>query len=197
MHKSKLIGSENQDWCILPLQKPLYGAVVSLANQVHGDGYLTEHTLASMAEQGIAHGKNASFVALANQVVVGYRLSFAAGQWQPDSWCTPSKWPVQTQSMAYFKSVAVKPEYQSNGIGQALLQKSIAVLKQQGAKAGLAHLWCESPNNSAVRYFTKAGGQLLNIHQNRWQHLSAEGYDCPRCRALCCCSAAEMVLLFA
>lgn len=196
MHKSKLSRLDTSNWQILPLHRLHYRAVVALANLVHGEGYLNESMLASMVTQGIVDGKNASFVALADQAVVAYRLSFAAGQWQPDSWCTLSKWPVQTQSMAYFKSVAVKPEYQGNGIGQALLQKSIAVLKQQGAKAGLAHLWCESPNNSAVRYFTKAGGQLLHIHQNRWQHLSAAGYDCPRCRALCCCSAAEMVLLF-
>lgn len=196
MHKSKLSIAKNS-WCILPLQKPLYSAVVSLANEVHGAGYLDENTLARMVAQGVVNGKNASFVAMADQLIMGYRLSFAAGQWQPDSWCTLSKWPVPAQSMAYFKSVAVKPDYQGKGIGQALLQQSIAVLKQQGAQAGLAHLWCESPNNSAVRYFSKAGGQLLNIHQNRWQHLSAEGYDCPRCRALCCCSAAEMALIFA
>ncbi len=197
MYRSKLVILKHGSWQILPLQKPLYRAVVALANEVHGEGYINEHMLASMVAQGIVDGKNASFVALADQAVVGYRLSFAAGQWQPDSWCTLPKWPVPASSMAYFKSVAVKPAYQAKGIGQALLQQSIMVLKQQGAKAGLAHLWCESPNNSAVRYFNKAGGQLLHIHQNRWQHLSAEGYDCPRCRALCCCSAAEMVLLFA
>lgn len=184
------------NWQILPLQKLHYHAVVSLANEVHGEGYINEPILAAMVEQGILHDKNASFVALSNQTVVGYRLSFAAGQWQPDSWCTLTKWPLPLKSMAYFKSVAIKPAYQGKGIGQALLQQSIMVLNQQGAKAGLAHLWCESPNNSAVRYFTKAGGQLLNIHPNRWQHLSAAGYDCPRCRALCCCSAAEMVMVF-
>ena len=92
--------------------------------------------------------------------------------------------------------VAVHPDWQGQGIGQRLLQNSIQALKQQGATAGLAHLWRESPNNSAVRYFSKAGGRLLQIHPNRWQHLSAEGYLCPRCGAVCCCSAAEMVLEF-
>ncbi len=183
-------------WELKPLVRQFYAATVELANGIHGAGYLTEDLLAVMVSQGATQTANASFVAIVGEQVVAYRLSFLAGKWLPDEWCTQEQWPVPASNMAYFKSVAVSPTLQGLGIGQALLQHSIGVLRQQGATAGLAHLWRESPNNSAVRYFTKAGGELIKIHENRWQHLSAQGYACPRCRSLCCCSAAEMVLRF-
>ncbi|MCF4009660.1 GNAT family N-acetyltransferase [Rheinheimera sp. UJ63] len=181
---------------ILPLTIKHFDQVTQLANEVHGAGYMDNEKLAVMQQQGIYQGLNASFVALAAQQVLGYRLSFAAGQWQPDEWCSCERWPVAVSTMAYFKSVAVSPKLQGQGIGQRLLQQSSLVLKQQGARAGLAHLWRESPHNSAVRYFSKAGGELLKIHANRWQALSYQGYACPVCEGICCCSAAEMVIVF-
>lgn len=196
MTKLKTTHLNKPDWQLYALEPKFFQAVVTLANKVHGEGYLTSSSLASMVAQGCMASKNASFVAVIADKVVAYRLSFAAGQWQPDQWCRIENWPVTTATMAYFKSVAVNPVFQGYGIGQALLQQSSNILKQQGAKAGLAHLWRESPNNSAVRYFSRAGGKLIAIHNNRWQHLSAQGYACPRCDALCCCSAAEMVLRF-
>ncbi|GHG74818.1 hypothetical protein GCM10010919_28590 [Alishewanella longhuensis] len=196
MQKLKITPSNTTPWQLCPLEPEFFQVVVSLANKVHGEGYLTLNSLASMVARGCLAGKNASYVAVLEDKVVAYRLSFAAGQWQPDQWCSVADWPVNTTTMAYFKSVAVSQQFQGYGIGQALLQQSIRVLKQQGAEGGLAHLWRESPNNSAVRYFSKAGATLVAIHENRWQHLSAQGYICPRCDALCSCSAAEMVLMF-
>lgn len=181
---------------LFPLTSHYFEPVVSLANQVHGAGYLNVETLAQWVAQGVVMEKNASWVAISGSELLGYRISFAAGQWQTDVWCSTEHWPIAAANMAYFKSVAVKPNSQGQGLGQLLLQQSISVLKEQGARAGLAHLWRESPHNSAVRYFSKAGGQLITIHENRWQHLSKQGYDCPRCKSLCHCSAAEMVLPF-
>ncbi|MEE2023635.1 MULTISPECIES: GNAT family N-acetyltransferase [Alkalimonas] len=173
-------------------------ALLTLANQVHGDGYLNTTKLQHYIQCGLAAGLNASFVAYHEAQLVGYRLSFAAGQWQPDQWCSESLWPVTTDKMAYFKSVAVVPEMQGKGIGTQLLLASVQVLQQQGAKAGLAHLWMQSPGNSAVRYFTRAGGRLLRVHQDKWLSLSLQstGYDCPVCGRECHCTAAEMVLEF-
>lgn len=171
-------------------------AVLALASRVHGVGYTDPDQLKDWMLQGQKAGMSACLVAFADTQLVGYRISFAPEQWRTDIWCSETLWPVPLAQLAYFKSVAVHPDFQGQGIGQLLLQHSIVVLKQQGARAGLAHLWRESPNNSAVRYFSKAGGRLLQIHPDRWQHLSAAGYQCPRCGALCCCSAAEMVLEF-
>ncbi|SEA99415.1 GNAT family N-acetyltransferase [Alkalimonas amylolytica] len=173
-------------------------ALLTLANQVHGAGYLDKSKLEDYLQRGLAAGLNASFVAYLEGKLVGYRLSFSAEQWHADEWCNPQLWPVAASKMAYFKSVAVDPGVQGQGIGSQLLQASIEVLQQQGAEAGLAHLWMQSPGNSAVRYFTKAGGRLLAVHQDKWLALSLQssGYDCPVCGKECHCTAAEMVLEF-
>lgn len=183
---------------IFELTPDFFPAVVRLANSIHGDNYLNQTALAAMQQQGIVDGVNASFVALnEQQQLTGYRLSLAAGQWQPDSWCTETLWPVPRHEMAYFKSVGVSAEQRGKGIASALLQTSVAALKRQGAKAGLAHIWRESPGNAAQRYFNHAGAILVKVHPQRWRHLSeTAGYHCPLCGALCNCSAAEMVLSF-
>lgn len=183
---------------IKQLEPQYFLAVIELANQVHGDKYLNLTDLQQMHLQGIKMGINASFIALnTQQNVVGYRVSFAAGQWQTDKWCSQSLWPVDLADMAYFKSVAVSAVERGQGIGSKMLLASIQALRQQGAKAGLAHIWRQSPDNSAERYFTRAGGTILAIHPERWRHLSETiGYTCPMCDKLCQCSAAEMVLQF-
>ena len=171
--------------------------LLQLATAVHGEGYLDKCTLQHYVELGSADGLNASFVAYKEARLVGYRLSFSAGYWQPDAWCSPELWPVAVEDMSYFKSVAVEPGCQGQGIGTALLKASVSVLQQQGAKAGLAHLWQQSPGHSAVRYFSKAGGTLIAEHPDKWLALSIDqGYFCPVCQGECHCSAAEMVLTF-
>ena len=183
---------------ITELTAAYFPAVIRLANQIHGDNYLSPAGLEQMQQQGITGGINASFVALdAQQQVIGYRLSFAAGQWQPDQWCSQTLWPVDAAKMAYFKSVGVSQTQRGKGIASALLNTSVAALRRQGAAAGLAHIWRESPGNAAQRYFSNAGATLVKVHPQRWRHLSETvGYQCPVCGALCNCSAAEMVLSF-
>jgi len=183
---------------ITELTPAFFPAVVSLANTIHGDNYLSHDSLAAMQLQGITKGINASFVAVdEQQQLIGYRLSFAAGQWHPDNWCTEALWPVPRADMAYFKSVGVSTVQRGKGIASLLLQASVKALKHQGAKAGLAHIWRESPGNAAQRYFSQAGAVLVKVHPQRWRHLSETvGYFCPVCGALCNCSAAEMVLTF-
>lgn len=182
---------------IVNLEQAWFLPVIALANQVHGDNYLDYANLQQMQQQGIKHGLNASLVALDDtDTVVGYRLSFAAGQWQLDQWCSPGLWPVAPENMAYFKSVAVSAALRGQGIASTLLKASAQVLAQQGAQAGLAHIWRESPGNAAERYFSYAGAKRVKVHPDRWRHLSEHaGYECPRCGALCRCSAAEMVLM--
>jgi ribosomal protein S18 acetylase RimI-like enzyme len=183
---------------IVELMPIHFAAVIALANRIHGDNYLDLPTLTLMHQQGIKQGHNASFIALDElSDIVGYRLSFAPAQWQPDLWCSQELWPVAADNMAYFKSVGVAPSQRGKGVASALLRRSVSALKQQGAKAGLAHIWRESPGNAAERYFSHAGASLLKVHPDRWRHLSETiGYCCPLCGELCRCSAAEMVLVF-
>ncbi len=186
-----------------PMQPEDFAAVLQLGNLVHGDGYLTPESLQQYFERGLARELNASFVAYADdqdypskQQLVGFRLAFAAGQWLPDQWCSPQLWPVSPEKVAYFKCNTVSPAQQGAGIGGQLLQLSMAALQQQGAIAGLAHLWQQSPGNAAVKYFSRHGGVLIKEHPDKWRAESLAGYACVRCGFDCHCSAAEMILLF-
>ncbi|TMP80774.1 GNAT family N-acetyltransferase [Pseudoalteromonas phenolica] len=182
----------------LPLTTDHFQDVITLANLVHGDNYMDEASLSKMHQQGIKHEINASFVAINKQSeLVGFRLSYAAEQWDIDKWCSPKLWPVLPSQMAYFKCIAVSEKAQGQGIGPKLLHASIVALRQQGALAGVAHLWKQSPGNGAVKYFTKAGGELVKLHDNRWTELcDTQGYVCTVCESSCQCQAAEMALLF-
>ena len=73
---------------------------------------------------------------------------------------------------------------------------NIEAAKQQGATAGIAHLWKQSPNNSAVAYFTHCGGKLVKSHPDKWNEASKHGYNCILCGHDCHCEAAEMIIRF-
>lgn len=178
------------------LQTVDFAEVIALGNKVHGDGYLTTALLEKYYQQGIAGGVNAGVVARAGAVLAGFRLAFAAGQWQTDTWCSPDLWQLPEASVAYFKCNTVAPDFQGHGIGGLLLQLSITALKQQGARAGVAHLWQQSPGNAAVKYFSRHGGVLVKEHPDKWRQDSLNGYACVICGFDCHCSAAEMILRF-
>ena len=179
------------------MQPEDFAAVLQLGNLVHGAGYLTPDSLQLYFERGLAKHHNASFVAYSQtQQLVGFRLAFAAGNWDLDQWCSPRLWPVSPEKVAYFKCNTVSPAHQGGGIGGHLLQLSMTALQQQGAVAGLAHLWQQSPGNAAVKYFSRHGGVLIKEHPDKWRAESLQGYACVRCGFDCHCSAAEMLLIF-
>lgn len=174
-----------------------FEGVIELGNSVHGDNYLTPELLYKYYNRSFHNNINASWLALQNNTVVGFRLTFAHTQWTQDKWCSPHLWNVDKEKVCYFKCNTVSPLKQALGIGSALLAKSIESAKAQGAVAGLAHIWLASPGNSAFKYFSKNGGVLVRKHANKWQHASIhEGYDCPVCSGYCECEGAEMLLSF-
>ncbi len=180
-----------------PLTPEYFAQVIELGNVVQGDNYLTNASLADYYERGLLNNNNASWIALYNNKVVGFRLTFAHGKWDIDKWCTPAQWPVAQDNVCYFKCNTVDESMQGCGIGSKLLALSIETAEKQGAKAGLAHIWLASPGNSAFRYFSKNGGKLIMRHPNKWRHSSLhEGYICPVCPGHCECEGAEMMLVF-
>lgn len=171
--------------------------VISLGNQVHGEGYLDKCSLEALYLKGFSHDINANFVAYQDDQLVGFRLTYAPGNWQVDKWCTPDAWGIELEHVCYFKCNTVAESYRGAGIGGKLLAASIAATKRQGAKAGISHLWKQSPNNSAVKYFTKAGGMLIKEHKDRWNDaLEHPDYVCVICGDDCHCTACEMLLIF-
>ncbi|PWW09709.1 MULTISPECIES: GNAT family N-acetyltransferase [Pseudidiomarina] len=174
-----------------------FDAVIELGNKVHGDNYLTDESLADYAERGIKDGINLNWLAFVDGQLAGIRLTFAPGNWELDDHCTPAEWPVTPEQMCYFKCVAVDPDIRGAGIGRGMLERSINEAKKLGCRAGLAHIWMQSPDNAAFEYFTRCGGELIEEHGKRWYDLSVnDGYHCPVCDGICYCSAGEMILRF-
>lgn len=173
-----------------------FDKLIVLANHVHGDGYLDKPSLQAWYEKGIKHHINASYVVYHDEKLVGFRISYAAGNWHIDKWSTPELWKTPTEQVSYFKCNTVDENYRGYGIGGKLLAHSIEALKKQGSAAGTAHLWKQSPNNSAVRYFTKCGGVHVKAHPDKWREEALAGYDCIICGFDCHCEAAEMIIYF-
>ena len=178
------------------MQPDDFSAIILLATEVHGEGYLDNDAMKAWFSKGLSQNINASYVAYDNDKLVGFRITYACNQWDIDEWCSPNLWPHPTEQVCYFKCNTVDESYRGYGIGSKLLNLSINAAKQQGAKAGISHLWRQSPGNSAVKYFTKCGGELIKDHPDRWNELSKNGYCCPICQFDCHCIAAEMLINF-
>ncbi|TPH15030.1 GNAT family N-acetyltransferase [Litorilituus lipolyticus] len=183
-----------------PLTAEYYQQVIDLGNSVHGDGYLDSNKIVLWTNKGISqiNGEtvNTNFVALHQDKVVGFRITYSAKQWPIDQWCSPSLWQVPQEQCCYFKCNTVNEQYRGKGIGKKLLMLAIEAAKKQGAVAGISHLWKQSPNNSAVKYFTHCGGKHIASHVGKWNEESKQGYCCVICGYDCQCEAAEMIIYF-
>lgn len=183
-----------------PLTAEYYEQVIDLGNKVHGDGYLTSEKIVLWTAKGIeqVNGStvNTSFVALHQGQVIGFRITYSAKQWPIDEWCSPSSWQVPEDKCCYFKCNTVSEQYRGQGVGKKLLMLAIEAAKIQGALAGISHLWKQSPNNSAVNYFSRCGGQPIASHVGKWNEESKLGYSCVLCGYDCQCEAAEMIIYF-
>ncbi|NMP32150.1 GNAT family N-acetyltransferase [Thalassotalea sp. M1531] len=170
--------------------------IIALGNHVHGDGYLDNANILNWYNKGLKNNINSGFVAYDGEKLVGFRITFAVGNWDIDKWSSPNKWQVPQGSVCYFKCNTVDENYRGYGIGSELLTRSITAAIKQGAKAGVSHLWKQSPGNSAVKYFTKCGGELVQSHPDKWREDALNGYDCILCGHDCHCEAAEMIIYF-
>lgn len=172
-------------------------AVIDLANRIHGDNYLDPDSFQQYLVAGSSADAQLNWVAFRDEELVGLRLTSAPGKWRIDSFCTPDAWPLPIERLCYFKCAAVDENAQGLGIGKTLLFRSIESAKHMGCQAGLAHIWMQSPNNSAYEYFKRCGGTMINVHEKRWYRASIEdGFYCPVCDGTCYCDAGEMLLTF-
>ncbi len=189
------------DLRLYALREDDFDSIIALGDKVHGEGYLTHTSLEDIYRRSCSRGKCCSYVMYDRPrdkgKLVGFRLTYAPGQWGVDEWCSPSSWGIDPEKVCYFKSNTIDPEYQGKGIGSHLLNVSTQVVQGLGGEAGVAHIWLGSPGNSAFRYFVKNGAKLIWIWPNRWtKSLVEKGSKCSRCGDRCNCSAAEMILHF-
>lgn len=170
-----------------------FGPIQSLSDSVFGLGYIDKNTLNLVGERTCRNGITSSFVLENEGEIIGFRLTYAAGTWleYTELNYTTDKWKLSVEEVCYFKVNCLHSDFRGKGLGQRLLETSISASMEQGAKAGVADIWLNSPNNSAYRYFERVGGEVVNIHHGRWR-----GNPCIRCYTECRCLGAEMILRF-
>jgi ribosomal protein S18 acetylase RimI-like enzyme len=189
------------DLRLYDLREDDFDGIIRLGDAVYGKNYLDHNTLEKIYRLSCSRGLCCSKVMYDSSrgvgKLIGFRLTYAPGTWQVDEWCSPQEWRVDSDKVCYFKSNTVDPNYQGMGIGSHLLEVSTHVAKNLGAEAGVAHIWMNSPESSAFRYFVKNGAQLVWVWPNRWSDKTLEyGSVCAHCGTPCECSAAEMIIYF-
>jgi len=183
------------------LREDDFDDIIRLGNEVHGENYVDHAMLEKIFRKSCSLGLCCSKVVYTGPrkrgQLVGFRLTYAPGNWEIDEWCPTEKWGVPPEKVCYFKSVTLDENYRGKGIGSALLQMSIAAAKQMGAVAGITHIWMLSPGGSAYKYFTRAGGKDVRVWPKRWAgDYEKDGYLCIIHGKNCICDATEMILFF-
>ena len=181
------------------LEEKDFDNVIELGGKINGENYLNHDTLRKVLRKSRSKDVCCSRVLyeLSSKELVGFRLTYAPGKWEPDKWCSVDKWGIPASEICYFKANMIDKDHRGAGLGSWLLALSISDTAKQGAKAGVTHIWSQSPENSAYNYFVKAGGQVIKNHPSRWnEDCKNDGYICVYCGNDCHCDGIEMILYF-
>ena len=182
---------------IVNLAEKHFPEVIRLGNKINGEGYLSDRKMEEIFLKGLFQDLNCNYVACDGDILIGFCLGYAPGNWEIDKWCTVKAWGVPPDKVCYLKANMVEEEYRRQGIGTALLNKALETAKKMGAVAAVSHIWVDSPGGSAVKYFAKADGHFIKLHRDRWlETCITSGYRCVHHGDYCTCSAAEMIIYF-
>jgi GNAT superfamily N-acetyltransferase len=182
---------------IVNLAEEHFPEVIRLGNKINGENYLDGRRIKEASLKGCSQGLSCNYVAYDKDTFVGFRLAYAPGKWEIDKWCTTRAWGVPPDKVCYLKANMVEEEYRRQGVGTALLNKSLETAKEMGAVAAVAHSWVDSPGGSAIKYFAKAGGHFIKLHHNRWlEDCITDNWRCIHHGDHCTCSTVEMIIYF-
>jgi ribosomal protein S18 acetylase RimI-like enzyme len=197
------MGLMDRTYNIRFLREEDFEGIIKLANKIFGDNYLTHEDMHSILKKSKKGDRNCSFTMTLNEGdgierLIGFRLTYAPGQWidsyDPKLELNPEMWGFDPEKVAYMKSNALDEEFRGSGFGRMLLDRGIAETKRMGADAAVAHIWMNSPGNSAYNYFTRAGGRLIKTYPSYWTDYHTEDMPCIHCGFPCECPAAEMII---
>lgn len=95
---------------------------------------------------------------------------------------------VGQDGVAYVRTVAVSPDYSGQGIGTALIAKSVEYLKSIDAKKIMSPLWKHDGVVNSDVVFRRNGFLPVREIPDYWYADSlAKGYSCPVCGKGCHC----------
>ncbi len=95
---------------------------------------------------------------------------------------------VEQDGKAYVRTVAVNPDFSGQGIGTALIAKSVEYLKSIGAKKIMSPLWKHDGIVNSDVVFRRNGFLPVREIPDYWYADSiAKGYSCPVCGNGCHC----------
>lgn len=196
------MGEMDRTYNIRFLQEKDFENIIKLGNSIFGDNHLTQDNLKSILKKSTKDNKNCSFILTLNEGdgierFIGFRLTYAPGQWI-DSYdsnleLSLDKWGFDSEKTAYMKINALDEQFRGLGFGRMLLDRAIAETRRMGAEAAVAHIWMNSPNNSAYNYFSRAGGRVVKLYPSYFTY-HAKDNPCIRCGFPCECLAAEMII---
>jgi ribosomal protein S18 acetylase RimI-like enzyme len=134
--------------------------VIDLGERIHGKNYLTPETMEEIYHKSFSPDGNCCSYVLYDGPrdgktgkMVGFRLTYAPGAWEPDKWCSVDAWGVPPEKVCYFKSNTIDSAYRGQGLGPYLLDVSMQTVKQQGAVAGVTHIWMSSSGYSPLLFY--------------------------------------------
>lgn len=185
------------------LKEEDFDKVIELGNRIFGDGYLSQEVMRDVLKKSVKDGINCSFTLSMSEgdgvrKLIGFRLTYAPGQWM-DSYSfetRPELWGFGPDKVAYMKSNCLDEKFRGSGLGRMLLDHAIGATRRAGAEAAVAHIWMNSPGNSAYKYFLRAGGKEVVVYPAYWTNLHSEEAPCIHCGSSCICPAAEMIIDF-
>lgn len=197
------MGEMDRTYNIRFLREKDFDQVIKLGNSIFGNGYLSQEVMVDILKKSVKDGRNCSFTLSLNdgtgkERIIGFRLTYAPGQWI-DSYpfdLSKEEWGFDPEKVAYMKSNALDAEFRGLGFGRMLLDQSVSACRKVGAKAAVAHIWMNSPGNSAYNYFKRAGGREVKVYPAYWDNLHSEEAPCIHCGTKCICPAAEMIIDF-
>jgi len=178
---------------LTPLDISHKESFLNFSDQFIGKNYFNESNFQEQVDLSCKNGLNCSFVLIDNKnIIAGIRLTYAPGQWlNKIKTRYIQEQNLDLNSVAYFKSLFINPNYQKQGLGPKLSNQSIKVLQKMNATHILSHSWKESPNNSSVKYLQKQNFKALGEIKNYWQEVD---YLCSGCQLRpCICTSIEML----
>ena len=199
------MGIMDRTYHIRFLREEDFEGIIELGNKIFGDNYLTHEGMTDILKKSVKDGKNCSFAMSLNEGdgkerLIGFRLTYAPGNWidsyDPNLELNPDMWGFDPEKVAYMKSNCLDKEFRGKGFGRMLLDHAVGETRRMGAEAAVAHIWMNSPGNSAYNYFSRAGGTMVKLYPAYWAEYHMEDKPCIHCGFPCGCPAAEMILDF-